>query len=76
MQYLTVIPAYGRDYRSVAAVRKAWTEGKDFQVADITSKWDGSYVSCKDIGEDIHVLARYNKLTRVVEVSPIKAGSK
>ena len=58
----TVLPAYGRDYRSKAEVMKDWTEGKDFQDA-----LTGQYLSVRDNvpGE---VWVRYAKRMKIVKV--------
>ena len=41
MNSLTLIPAYLRDYKSARAVKKDLLDYKDFQVADVSSKYDG-----------------------------------
>jgi hypothetical protein len=55
-------PAYGRDYKSKAAVLKDWTEGKDFQCA-----LTGKYLSVRDEIPN-QVWIRYNKLRNIVRV--------
>lgn len=47
-KWLTLIPAYGRDYRTADAVLAAWIAGKDFRIMDVSCRWDGSYTSCRD----------------------------
>lgn len=64
---LTLIPAYGRDYKSIKAVKQDWEAGKDFQIQDISSSWNGSYTSIKDIHPEVKI--RYYKLTKVVIIS-------
>lgn len=56
------LPAYGRDYKSAAAVRADWAAGKDFQCAV-----SGRYLSIRDAtpGE---VWIRYARMTKVVRV--------
>ena len=39
--YITLTPAYGRDYKSKAAVLKDWLEGKDFIIATEDVPWSG-----------------------------------
>lgn len=67
IQYLTVIPAYGRDYKSIRDVKSAWEAGEDFIEAssrrycskrDLEAMADGKFV----------VMARYAKLTKITEV--------
>lgn len=56
------LPAYGRDYKSAAAVKADWAAGKDFLCA-IT----GRYFSVRDnIPGEIWV--RYARLTKLVRV--------
>lgn len=63
----TVVPAYGRDYRSAAAALKDWNDGKDFVLQDISDPYDGKPCSKRDFeGKARHIMIRYNKLTRIV----------
>ena len=57
----TVIPAYGRDYKSAAAAKKDWQDGKDFIIADLSNRYDGKPCSIRD---GLKVTIRYNKLER------------
>lgn len=64
MKTLTIIPAYGRDYKSKEAAEKDFLDGKDFTVADISCPWDGKYCSIRDLKTDYdQVKIRYDKLT-------------
>lgn len=66
---LTVVPAYGRDYKNKKDVLPAWESNADFQIADITSQWDGSYVNLGDLRIVAGVNAvkiRYNGLRKLV----------
>jgi hypothetical protein len=40
---ITVVPAYGRDYKSKAEALAAWSTGVDWKIPD------GPYVSARDI---------------------------
>ena len=64
MRYVTLTPAYGRDYKSMAAVKKDWADGKDFYVTDIMA---GSSYANKDTAElkGCTLNIRYKKLTQV-----------
>ncbi len=42
---MTLTPAYGRDYKSKAAVLKDFNADRDFIIADAFSKWDGKPVN-------------------------------
>lgn len=57
-----LIPAYGRDYKSKAAVLADLTAGKDFQICDMSNPWDGSYTSITDLGDYDTVSIRYKRL--------------
>ena len=67
---LTVVPAYGRDYSSKAKVAEAVKSGKDFIIADMSSRWDGRYCNAEQLIEDGHtsVRVRYKKRTQVAIV--------
>jgi len=54
-EYVEVLPAYGRDYKSAKAAKAAWDEGLDFMEA--TSR---RYCSKRDFaGRDVVVTIRY-----------------
>ena len=66
---LIVIPAYGRDYKSKAAVLKDWDDLKDFIIQDVSSRWDGRYVNKMDLaGETGTVWVRYQRLTKKMAI--------
>ena len=67
---LTLIPAYGRDYASKAKVSEAVKAGKDFIIADISSRWNGRYCNAEQLIEDGYtsVRVRYYRQTRMVVV--------
>lgn len=46
--YLTLVPAYGRDYKSKREVMEAWDAGKDFIVQDMMSPYDGKPINKAD----------------------------
>lgn len=68
MQYITVTPAYGRDYTSQAKVRAAWEAGEDFIIASVGPD-SGRYISSRDDVAGATIMARYAKLTKIVSVS-------
>lgn len=64
----TLVPAYGRDYKTAKAVKADWAEGKDFIVCDLFSRWDGKAAN-KDsfaIGENVTI--RFCKKTKTTSV--------
>jgi len=56
------VPAYGRDYKSAAAVKSDWEAGKDFRCA-----LTGRYLSARD-KPDAQVWIRYANLRKLVRV--------
>ena len=62
---LTLVPAYGRDYKSAKEVQAAWDAGKDFRICDISSPYDGAYTSIRDAKPGDSFLIRYKKLTNI-----------
>jgi len=67
---LTVVPAYGRDYKSKKEVEAAWNADKDFIVQDMMSRWDGSSVNksdAKSMGIK-SVTIRYKQLRNVTVI--------
>lgn len=65
MKYLSVIPAYGRDYKSAKAVKADWEAGKDFLIQDIQ---ESGYISKADKPDNVTLNIRYSKLTKVVVI--------
>lgn len=66
-QYITLIPAYGRDYTSKKAVLADWNAGKDFVVASYGPD-DGKYVNKEDAPRGATLNIRYKRLTQICVV--------
>ena len=64
---ITLVPAYGRDYRNSSDVKKDWNEGKDFIIQDIGCRWDGKYANKADIPDDVKI--RYNELRSITIIN-------
>lgn len=67
--FVTVTPAYGRDYKSAAAALKDWIADKDFLVQDITNFWDKKPINKSQAdaaGYKINI--RFNKLKNITAV--------
>ncbi len=62
MAHLTVLPAYGRDYKSAKTAKADWKAGKDFIIADMFNPYDGKPCS---INDGFPVTIRFNNLTKV-----------
>jgi hypothetical protein len=72
-KYITLVPAYGRDYKSAKEVMADWKEGKDFQICDFSHPDDGRYTSIRDWDNEHSTVLniRYKRLT---QITPIKVG--
>jgi hypothetical protein len=69
---LTLIPAYGRDYKSAAACLADWNAGKDFQIASINSPDMGRYISKREAREGMSFVLRYAGTQKLVIVEEVK----
>lgn len=65
MTYITLVPAYNRDYRSQKEVRADWDAGKDFMIQDISSPFDGRYISIRDSQPNTTYNIRYKQLCNI-----------
>ena len=65
----TLVPAYGRDYKSPKAVKADWAAEKDFQIMDMSSPDNGRYANRQDFNKGTQVKIRYNKLTKLVVIT-------
>lgn len=63
-KWIEVIPAYGRDYKSQAAVKADWNSDKDF--LDTVTRRYINKSGAKELG--LKVIVRYSKLMKVVNV--------
>ena len=66
----TLIPAYGRDYRSKKAIQADLKEGRlDFRISDMSSRWDGKYVNGQQLSADGYtsVRVRYGNPRKVAQ---------
>ena len=70
MKKVTVTPAYGRDYKSKAAVKADWDADKDFIIASFMDRWHGKPANKADLvgAGYTHVELRYAKLTKLIIV--------
>lgn len=68
---ITLIPAYGRDYKSAAAVIADFKADKDFTICDYTSRWDGKPVNRSQLKQAGYtsVTIRYADKRKVLEAS-------
>jgi hypothetical protein len=59
----TLIPAYGRDYKSAKAAKADFFGGKDWIIADISDPYDGKPTSVRDYPAGTPITLRYKGLT-------------
>ena len=62
IKYYSVVPAYGRDYKTLDEVKAAWEAGSDFKISSVDSN-DGRYIN-KEGAQDaaLKIQIRYNQL--------------
>ena len=65
MRYVTVVPAYGRDYPSAKAARADWKSGKDFIIACFFHPYDTKPMSIRDVTDGEQIMLRFNRLTKM-----------
>lgn len=64
---LTLVPAYGRDYKSKAAALADFDAEKDFRVCTVGHRYDGALVNKPQlVGQ--RVTLRFNKLRTAISV--------
>ena len=67
MNYITVIPAYGRDYKKAKEVKEAWLACQDFLLAHIGHRYDGKPCCETDFADpNTAVIIRYKDMTKLV----------
>lgn len=62
---MTLVPSYGRDYKSKAAVQEAWDSNKDFTICDMSSPDNGRYINKQDATVGMILSIRYSGLRKV-----------
>jgi hypothetical protein len=69
---MILVPAYSRDYKTAAEVRKDWETGKDFKICDISCQWNGCYTSIRDYIPNLkmweHSYIRYDRLGELTHI--------
>jgi len=63
---MTIIPAYGRDYKNKQEVMADFNANKDFIIQDVTSRWDGKPINKSDLTGSVTI--RYGNLRKVLIV--------
>ena len=63
----TVIPAYGRDYRSAKDVMADFNANKDFMICDMSSRYDGRYINREQLSAGDVLAVRYDSKRKQVD---------
>jgi len=63
--FITLVPAYGRDYKSGKEVQADWDANKDFLIRDMSNPHDGRYINKQDAPKGATLNIRYKKLTKI-----------
>jgi hypothetical protein len=63
--FLTLVPAYGRDYKNGKEVQADWDSGKDFQICDMGSRDNGRYMNIEDAPKGSTLNIRFKRLANV-----------
>jgi hypothetical protein len=63
--FLTLVPAPKRDYKKPEEVQKDWDNNLDFQICDISSRYDGKYINKQDAPVGSTMKIRFNRRTEV-----------
>ena len=67
LMHTTLVPAYGRDYKSAKEVKEAWEQGHDFIIANLQDTDDGRPIN-KEQAEGRSFNIRYCRLTKIITV--------
>jgi hypothetical protein len=66
--FKTLIPAYGRDYKSAKAAKECFLGGNDWIIADISDPYDGKPCSIRDFESGTGITLRYKQLRSLTTV--------
>lgn len=62
---LTVVPAYGVDFKNKAEVQAHFDANKDFLIQDASCLWDGKYINAQQLEVGHSLTVRYGGLRKV-----------
>lgn len=74
MKIMTLIPAYGRDYKAGASLLSDWAQSKDFLIASYGHPFDGKpinkdAISALKLEGYTHVQFRFQQLRKIKVVA-------
>lgn len=64
---VTVLPAYGLDYKSAKAVKADFDANKDFLICDMFSPHDGRYINAEQLAIGDILAIRYSRKTKQID---------
>lgn len=68
MNYVTLTPAYGRDYKNKSEVKTAWESDKDFLIQSFGHPYDGKPMNKAQATAGTVYNIRYCRMTKVLPV--------
>lgn len=66
MSTITLVPAYNRDYKTAAELKKDWDANKDFLIHDISNQWDGKYANKPQLAGYTSVHIYFDNLSKMI----------
>ena len=69
--HLTVVPAYGRDYKSKKEVLADWNANKDFQICCLFYFGGRRYINKDGVSKGVTINVRYDQQRKVLPI-PVK----
>lgn len=69
-RYKTVVPAYGRDYKTTSAALASWHAGEDWLISDFHDPADGKPINKQDAARDgLKVILRFDGHRKTADAS-------
>ena len=66
--YVTIVPAYGRDYKTAKAARHDWDTGKDFIISNLFHEFDGKAMNKQQASPAESYSIRFDRQTKTTSV--------
>lgn len=65
---LTVVPAFGRNYKTEEEVKQAWADERDFRICDKGSPWSGAYINRQQTKVGDKITVKFNMLQESIVI--------
>lgn len=72
----SLIPAFGRDYKSTKKVEEDLAANKDFMICDLSNPDHGRYLNLSQTKDGDELSIRYQKMTKVAVIDVTKFRKK